>query len=85
MIVAAVFVAFGPGRWTPWVGLLIPLVLGLGAIVAAVMTGGFTDQLTDLDKPGLIVGSLMHVIGLIAAVAGGVGMVLGRRGMAGER
>ena len=85
LIVAALFVAFGPGRWTPWVGLLIPLVLGLGAIVAAVMTGGFTDQLTDLDKPGLIVGSLMHVIGLIAAVAGGVGMVLGRRGMAGER
>ena len=85
LIVAAVFVAFGPGRWTPWVGLLIPLVLGLGAIVAAVMTGGFTDQLTDLDKPGLIVGSLMHVIGLTAAVAGGVGMVLGRRGMAGER
>ena len=85
LIVAAVFVVFGPGRWTPWVGLLIPLVLGLGAIVAAVMTGGFTDQLTDLDKPGLIVGSLMHVIGLTAAVAGGVGMVLGRRGMAGER
>ena len=56
LIVAAIFVAFGPGRWTPWVGLLVPLVLGLGAIVAAVMTGGFTDQLTDLDKPGLIVG-----------------------------
>jgi hypothetical protein len=85
LMVAAVFVVFGPDRWTPWVGLLIPLVLGLGAIVAAVMTGGFTDQLTDLDKPGLIVGSLMHMIGLISAVAGGVGMVLGRRGMAGER
>jgi hypothetical protein len=86
LIVAAIFVAFGPGRWASWVGLVVPLVLGLGAIVAAVMTGGFIDQLTNLGKPGLVVGSLMHVIGLIAAVAGGVMVVIGRRGTAaGER
>jgi hypothetical protein len=82
LIVAAIFVAFGPGRWTPWVGLVVPLVLGLGAMVAAVMTGGFIDQLTDLGRPGLFVGSLMHVVGLVAAVAGGAVMVLGRRGPA---
>ena len=82
LIVAAMFVAFGPGRWTPWVGLVVPLVLGLGAIVAAVMTGGFIDQLTDLGRPGLFVGSLMHVVGLVAAVAGGAVMVLSRRGPA---
>ena len=79
LIVAAIFVAFGPGRWTPWVGLVVPLVLGVGAIAAAVMTGGFTDQLTDLGRPGLFVGSVMHVVGLVAAVAGGAMMVLGRR------
>jgi hypothetical protein len=84
LIVSAIFVAFGPGRWTPWVGLVVPLVLGLGAIVAAVMTGGFIDQLTDLGKPGLLVGSLMHGIGLIAAIAGGVVMVR-RRTAKGER
>lgn len=78
LIVAAIFVAFGPGRWTPWVGLVVPLVLGLGAIVAAVMTGGFIDQLTDFGRPGLFVGSVMHVVGLVAAVAGGAMMVLGR-------
>jgi hypothetical protein len=82
LIVAAIFVAFGPGRWTPWVGLVVPLVLGLGAIVAAVMTGGFIGQLTDFGKLGLPIGSLMHVIGLVAAAAGGVVMVLGRRGPA---
>jgi hypothetical protein len=82
LIVAAVFVAFGPGRWTAWVGLVVPLVLGLGAIVAAVMTGDFVEQLTDFGKPGLVVGSLMHVIGLVAAVAGGVVMIMGRRGPA---
>jgi hypothetical protein len=78
LIVAAAFVAFGPGRWTPWVGLVVPLVLGLGAIAAALMTGGFVDQLTDFGEPGLFVGSLMHVIGLVAAIAGGRAMVLGR-------
>jgi hypothetical protein len=83
LIVAATFVAFGPSRWTPWVGLVVPLLLGLGAIVAAIMTGGFIDQLTDFGKPGLLVGSLMHVIGLVAAVGGGVLMVMGRRGAGG--
>ena len=82
LIVAAIFVAFGPSRWTPWVGLVVPLVLGLGAIVAAVMTGGFIDQLTDFGNPRLFVGSLMHVIGLTAAIAGGAMMVVGRRGAA---
>ena len=86
LIVTAIFVVFGPARWTAWVGLVVPLVLGLGAIVAAVMTGEFIDQLTDFSKPGLFVGSLMHVIGLIAAVTGGVMMVTGRSGTAaGER
>ena len=83
LIVAAIFVAFGPARWTPWVGLVVPLVLGLGAIVAAVMTGGFVDQLTAFGRPGLLVGSLMHVIGLVAAVGGGAVMVMDRRALAG--
>ena len=82
LLLAAIFVAFGPGRWTPWVGLLVPLVLGLGAIVAAVMTGGFIDQLTAFRQPGLLMGSLMHVIGLVAAVGGGAVMILGLRGPA---
>jgi CIC family chloride channel protein len=79
LVAAAVVVAFGPGRWTPYVGLLVPLVLGLGALVAAIMTGEFVGQLTEIGKPGVFVGSLMHVVGLVAAVAGGVGMLPGRR------
>lgn len=80
LLVAAVVVAFGPGRWTPWVGLLVPLVLGLGAIIAAVMSGEFIEQLTDVGNAGIFVGSLMHVIGLTMAVAGGAGMLLRRAG-----
>jgi hypothetical protein len=73
LLAAALIVAFGPGRWTAYVALLLPLVLGPGAIVAAVMSGTFIEQLTDISNVGLLLGSLTHVIGLIAAVAGGVG------------
>ena len=75
LLVAAVVVAFGPDRWAPWVGLLVPLVLGVGAIVAALMSGEFISQLTNISQAGIFIGSLMHAIGLIAAVAGGVGML----------
>ncbi len=81
----AVIVLFGPVRWTPYIGLLVPLVLGVGAMIAVLMTGAFLDQLTDPGRTGIFVGSLLHVIGLVAAVAGGVGMVLGRRAGARER
>jgi len=84
LLMAALLVVFGPVRWTPWVGLLVPLLLGVGATIAAVMTGEFIGQLTDFGNAGIVLGSLMHVIGLIVAVAGGVGMVVGWRA-AGER
>jgi len=80
LLAAAVFVALGPGRWTPYVGLVVPLVLGLGAIVAAVMTGELIDQLTNIGNAPIVLGSWMHVIGLTTAVTGGVGMLLLRRG-----
>lgn len=79
LLVTAVVVAFWPRRWMAYVALLVPLVLGLGAIIAAVMSGEFIEQLTDTGNVGILVGSWMHVIGLIAAVAGGVGMLMGRR------
>jgi hypothetical protein len=80
LVGTAGLVAFGPRRWTAYVGLIVPLVLGLGAIVAAAMTGEFVDQLTDIGNPAILAGSLMHVVGLVAAVAGGLLMVLGLRG-----
>jgi hypothetical protein len=84
LLATAAIVAFGPGRWTRWVGLVVPLVLGVGATIAAVMTGEFINQLTDIGQVGILVGSLMHVIGLIGAVAGGVGMLRGRPGAGGR-
>ena len=78
LLVTALVVAFVPGRWPAYVGLAVPVVLGVGAIVAAVMTGDFMEQLTDIGKPGLFVGSILHVVGLIAAVAGAAGLIRGR-------
>lgn len=83
LVATALVVAFVPGRWTAYAGLIVPLVLGVGAIVAAVMTGGFIDQLRNPGNPGVFVGSLLHVVGLVAAVGGGVRMMLDRR--TGER
>lgn len=79
LLAAAIFVALGPGRVAPFVALLVPLVLGIGAIVAAVMTGQFIDQLTNTGNVAILGGSLVHVVGLLAAVTGGVGMLLDRR------
>lgn len=81
LLATAMVVAFGPGRWTSYLGLVVPLVLGLGAIIAAVMNGAFLEQLTDIGNAGILLGSLLHVVGLIAAIAGGIGMVQ-RRGAA---
>jgi hypothetical protein len=83
LLATAAFVALGPGRWTPHVAVVVPLVLGLGAIIVAVMTGELIEQLTNLGAAGILLGSLMHVVGLTAAVSGGVGMQLDRLGLVG--
>jgi hypothetical protein len=79
LLASAVIVLLGPARWTPFVGLLVPVALGVGALIAALMTGDLVDQLTNVGEPGILVGSVLHVIGLTAAVAGGIRMVLDRR------
>jgi hypothetical protein len=79
LLLTAAIVALAPGRWPPYVGLVVPAVLGIGAIAAAAMTGVFVDQLTNVGESAIFLGSVMHVVGLIAAVAGGVGMLVRAR------
>jgi hypothetical protein len=76
LTVTALAVVIGPSRWTRWIGLGVPLVLGIGAAVAAAMTGEFIDQLAGGDNVPLLLGSWMHVVGLIAAVTGAVAAML---------
>jgi hypothetical protein len=77
LLATAAVVALLGGRWTTYLALLVPLVLGLGAVIAALISGAFIRQLTGFNEPGLVLGSVMHVIGLAAAVTGGVGMLRG--------
>lgn len=79
LVATAVLVVFGPSRWTRWVGLGVPLLLGIGAAVAAAMTGEFIDQLIGAGNVALLLGSWMHVVGLITAVTGAVGAILAPR------
>ena len=80
LVVVAVLVAVRPARWTAYVGLIVPLVLAAGLIVSAALSRTFLDQLTGTGNAGTLVGSILHVVGLVAAVAGGLGMVLPPRG-----
>ena len=79
LLVVAFIVMIKPGRWTPYLALLVPLVLAVGAIVAALMSGTFIAQLTDTARIGVLVGSLMHVAGLAIAIGAGVRMVIAKR------
>jgi hypothetical protein len=79
LVATAVLVVFGPIRWTRWIGLGVPLVLGIGAAVAAAMTGDFVDQLLGAGNVPLLLGSWMHVVGLITAVTGAVAAMLAPR------
>ena len=75
LLLSALLVALIRRRWTAYLAFLVPLVLGVGAIVAALISGEFIDQLTNVGNQGIFLGSVLHVIGLIAAVAGGVEML----------
>ena len=79
LLVAALIVVLRPGRWTAYLALAVPLVLGVGAIIAAAMSGTFIEQLTDTAKIGVLVGSLLHVAGLLIAIAAAIRMVLPTR------
>jgi hypothetical protein len=82
LLVAAAIVALRDARWTAYIGLTVPLVLGIGLVVSTVMSPTFLEQLIDFGDAGIVAGSIAHVVGLVAAVAGGFGMILGanRRG-----
>ena len=79
LLVGAAAVALRPGRLTSYLGLIIPLALTAGLTISAVLASTFLDQIVGAGNAGILLGSLLHIVGLVAALAGGVGMVL-RRG-----
>ena len=72
LLAGAALVALGPWRWTPVVGVVVPLFLLVGAVIAAIVSGGFADQLTDPGEVGIFAGDVLQLLGVITALVAGI-------------
>ena len=72
LLAGAALVALGPWRWTPVVGVVVPLFVVVGGIVAAFVSGSFVDQLTDPGRVGVFAGSWLQLLGEVAALVAGI-------------
>jgi hypothetical protein len=72
LLVGAGVVAFGPWRWSPIIGLIVPLILIVGGTIATVAGNEFLDQLTEPPDVGIFAGSVTQLLGLIAALVTGI-------------
>ena len=74
LLAGAALVALGPWRWTPIVGVVVPLFLLVGAVLAAVNSGEFVDQLTDPGQAGvgIVAGDVIQMLGVITALVAGI-------------
>ncbi len=73
---AAAIVAFVPGRWTPIVGVLIPLAIAIGGIASRTSI----DILQGEENAGAILGTLIQYPALITAIAAGTLAMVSDRG-----
>jgi hypothetical protein len=74
LIAGAALVALGPWRWTPIVGVVVPLFLFVGAVAAAVNSGEWVDQLTSPGQVaiGIFAGDVIQLLGVITALVAGI-------------
>jgi hypothetical protein len=75
LLVGAAVVAFRPGRFSAYLGLVIALILAAGLTISALLSSEFFGQLIDVGNAGIVLGSVLHLVGLGAALVGGFGMV----------
>lgn len=72
LTVAAGVVAFVPGRWTPVVGVFVPLMIFVGGIVS----GEVAEILTSPASAIALTGALVQLVANpIAVVAGTIGLI----------
>jgi hypothetical protein len=72
LLAGAALVALGPWRWTPVVGVVVPLFLLVGAAIAAIVSGEFVDQLTDPGEVGIFAGDVLQLLGVITSLVAGI-------------
>lgn len=65
LAVAAGLVAFAPGRFTPVIGVVVPLLIFIGGFVS----GGLADNLNE--NAGAIAGTVIQMPALLTAIVAG--------------
>ena len=67
LIIAALIVAFAPGRWTPAVGALMGLSEAIGLIAS-----GSAAHLIDITPVGVFAGTWIRALGVVTALIAGI-------------
>jgi hypothetical protein len=80
LLVGAGVVVLGPRRLSAFIGLVVPLILTAGGTIASVGENQFLAQLTDPTDVGIFTGTLVHLLGLIAALITGIFAIRGYTG-----
>jgi hypothetical protein len=72
LLAAAAVVAFGPWRWSPFVGLGAAVFLSIGGAIATIAGNGFTETLGDPGAFGGFAGAAIQIAGLAIALPAGI-------------
>jgi hypothetical protein len=72
LLAAAAVVAFGPWRWSPFVGLVAALFLSIGGAIATIAGNGFSETLGDPGEIGGFAGAVVQIVGLAIALPAGI-------------
>jgi hypothetical protein len=72
LLAAAAVVAFGPWRWSPFVGLGAAVFLSIGGAIATIAGNGFNETLGDPGELGGFAGALIQIAGLAIALPAGI-------------
>lgn len=68
LLTAGTAVAFLPGRWTPVIGVLVPVFLLVGGLAS----GELVDAISDPENAGVVIGLAIQVVAAMAAIVAGV-------------
>jgi hypothetical protein len=72
LLAAAAVVAFGPWRWSPFVGLVAAIFLVIGGLTATIAGNGFSETLGDPGEVGGFAGAAIQIAGLAIALPAGI-------------
>ena len=64
LIAVVLLILFGPWRWTPILGVVLPLFI----FITALIVPGLFDRLTNPAQTGAFVGTTVQMLGLITAI-----------------